>query len=119
MIDPETRLIDMKWGNVLSELDQRYGPQKSSVINMIAAENSKVFITIKECAELTQYRIGYLRQLVFRKAIPFYKAPGRKPIRFKRSEILEWISSKKFVPINEQAENYLTENESKKHEHRP
>jgi excisionase family DNA binding protein len=61
------------------------------------------FMNVKECALLTGYKPDYIRQLVFKRAIPFHKNPKRKPVRFKRFEILAWMATKKFTPIDEQS----------------
>ena len=71
------------------------------------------FLNIDQCATLTGYKPGYIRQLVFKQAIPFFKSKGRKPVRFKEAEILAWMADKKFTPINEQADDYLEVNNLK------
>jgi predicted DNA-binding transcriptional regulator AlpA len=73
------------------------------------------FIGIAACSLLTGYKPNYLRQLVFKRAIPFYKAKNRKPVRFKRSEILAWMSEKKTLPIADLVDNYLQDKPHPKH----
>jgi predicted DNA-binding transcriptional regulator AlpA len=64
-------------------------------------------------AALTGYTPGYIRQLVFKRKIPFYKTENLKPVRFKKSEILSWITDRKYAPIYELADNYLEEKKIK------
>lgn len=108
MIPLEKRFIDLTWGEVMAELDVRYSQNNAAfVMKSAGPENLAPFINIKECAELTGYKEGYIRQLVFKSQIPYYKTPNRKPIRFKRAEILQWIAGKKFTPTDERADNYI------------
>lgn len=107
MIHPEKRFIDLTWGEVVAELDSRYGRTNAIIGMRSVVENLTPFITIKECAEITGYKVGYIRQLVFRKEIPYYKTENRKPIRFRRTEIQDWLSGKKITPIDERAEDYI------------
>jgi excisionase family DNA binding protein len=93
-----------------TELEARYGPQLTRSSEQVDVD----FMNVKECAQLTGYAPDYIRQLVFKRAIPFHKNPNRKPVRFKRFEILAWMATKKFIPIDEQAENYITD----KHKHK-
>ena len=109
MIDPNTRIIDVTWGQAIQELDARYGLLNSRYGNIMPAKSADTFLNIKDCAALTGYSPGYIRQLVFKRAIPFHKNPNLKPVRFKRDEILAWMGTKKFTPIDEQAEDYISD----------
>ena|ERR1017187_9645099 len=111
MIPLSKRISELTWGEVIADLDERYGKFQLLGENQPGAL-AEEFISIKQCSSLTGYTPGYIRQLIFRHAIPFYKNPKLKPIRFKRSEIIAWMASKKFTPITEQAENYIEENNS-------
>ncbi len=113
MISKNTKITELTWGDILTDLDERYG-QKKGVQPTLLQSNSFAteFINIKECSLLTGYTPGYIRQLVFKRAIPFHKNPKLKPLRFKRTEILEWMTTKKFTPIQEQADNYIENNYS-------
>jgi len=104
-------------------MDATLGDLADVLVSMISATNNNStglqatepeFIGIPACSLLTGYKPDYIRQLVFKKAIPFYKAKNRKPIRFKRSEILAWMSEKKHVPLSELVENYLQDNPQRK-----
>ena len=109
LIDPLKRLIDMTWGEVALELDRRYN-SSTATNHSLAMESSGVFLNTHQCAAITGYTPGYIRQLVFKREIPFYKSKNRKPVRFKESEILVWMAERKFTPIAEQADNYLEKN---------
>lgn len=106
MIPLTKKIIDLTWGEVVSDLDERYGKNiylSCAQLGMAAKE----FMSIKDCAALTGYKPDYIRQLVFKRKIPFHKNPNRKPIRFNRDEILQWMATKKFTPIDELAETYV------------
>ncbi len=62
---------------------------------------------VEACSALTGYSSGYIRQLVFKRAIPFYKRDNGRPLRFKRSEILSWMVDKKFQPIESLADEHI------------
>ena len=99
MIGLNKRLNELTWGEIISDLDERYG--KQAMLKVIPANPaSGDFMNVKECAILTGYKPDYIRQLVFKKAIPYHKNPKLKPVRFKREEILAWMTSKKFTPIS-------------------
>jgi predicted DNA-binding transcriptional regulator AlpA len=111
MIPLTKKISELKWGEIITDLEERYG--KNTALHSITANPvERDFMNVEECASLTGYTPGYIRQLVFKRAIPFYKNPALKPVRFKCSEILEWMATKKFTPITEQAENYIAENNS-------
>jgi hypothetical protein len=110
------RLMDATLGDIADVLFDIVSPANNKAVGFQSIEPE--LIGIVACSILTGYKPNYIRQLVFKRAIPFYKTKNRKPIRFKRTEILQWMSGKKITPINEQAENYLIENESPiKHKH--
>jgi hypothetical protein len=115
MIPLNKKITELTWGDIISDLDERYkSPKATNENHLNFSPSAGEFIDIKKCALITNYSTGYIRQLVFKRLIPFHKHPHRKPIRFKRSEILEWMSGKKFTPIDELAESYVTENRSYK-----
>ena len=106
MIPFAKKITELTWGDVINDLDERYG--RNTALQPIRANPVlSEFINIRECALLTGYSPGYIRQLIFKRAIPFHKNPKLKPVRFKRIEILAWMATKKFEPINDMAENYL------------
>jgi predicted DNA-binding transcriptional regulator AlpA len=106
VIDPLKRLIDLTWGEVVLELDRRYNSTGSSTSHY-SMQSFGGFLNIDQCATLTGYKPGYIRQLVFKQAIPFFKSKGRKPVRFKEAEILAWMADRKFTPIDELANDYV------------
>ena len=76
---------------------------KSEAFQSVQSE----MIDVENCSSLTGYTPGYIRQLVFKRAIPFYKGKNRRPVKFKRTEIVSWMTERKFTPLDEQADNYL------------
>ncbi len=105
------RLIDVTVKELLEVLDSRYQKKGHSIVTVQTAVPE--IINVEACALLTGYKVGYIRQLVFRREIPFYKGENRRPIRFKRAEILEWISGKKYKPIHELADDYINSKDFK------
>ena len=55
-------------------------------------ENNKELLTIKEASALTGYAVQTLYGFVCNRKIPFVKRPGSKFLRFKKSELIEWMS---------------------------
>ena len=106
MILPNTRLIDLTWGEVLQDLNTRYG-RKAEGGHLPSNPVINEFMNVTECSLLTGYSPGYLRQLVFKRAIPYHKNPKLRPIRFKRLEIIEWMAGKKNEPIGDMADAYF------------
>ena len=108
MIPIDKKITELTWGEIVTDLDERYG--KGRVVTgkqHYLSPDMEGFLNVKECAALTGYAEDYIRQLVFMRAIPFHKNPKRKPIRFKRYEILEWMATKKFTPIDELADDHV------------
>jgi predicted DNA-binding transcriptional regulator AlpA len=113
MIPSAKKISELTWGEIITDLDERYW-RNTALHSITTNAGERDFINVNECAALTGYSPGYIRQLVFKRAIPFHKNPKLKPVRFKRVEILDWMASKKFTPITEQAENYIEANNSLK-----
>jgi len=55
-------------------------------------ENNKELLTIKEASALTGYAVQTLYGFVCNRKIPFVKREGSKFLRFKKSELLEWMN---------------------------
>lgn len=55
-------------------------------------ENNKELLTIKEASALTGYAVQTLYGFVCNRKIPFIKREGSKFLRFKKSELLEWMN---------------------------
>lgn len=67
----------------------------------------EAMLTINEVAGLTQLSISHLYHLVKNKAIPHYKLGTA--VRFKETEIAEWLQSKRVYTkqeINREADTY-------------
>lgn len=66
-------------------------------------ENSSVeeiFLTTKEAAAYTGYAESYLRKMVMRKRIPYYKISARA-IRFSKSDLVAFLSKCRVPAISE------------------
>ena len=60
----------------------------------------KDFLTVREAAAYTGYAESYLRKMVMRKQIPYYKVSSRA-IRFSKSDLVAFLSKCR-VPSNEE-----------------
>lgn len=104
----DKRIIDLNVGELLDLLDNHYInnlKERSSSENIVS---KKDFINVKECAVLTGYNVDYVRQLVFKGKIPFYKIQDYS-IRFSRKEIIDWMTTKKYIPVAKRAQQYIEE----------
>ena len=110
----DIRVIDLTVTQLLEIMDARYSGKDSTVIQGGAKPSQSEYMDIAQCAELTGYSIGYLRQLIHKRKLPFHKKPNFKPVRFLRSEILEWMGGKKYTPIDEMADDYISNNKVKR-----
>lgn len=61
---------------------------------------TKEVLTIDECAILTGYSKNHLYKLTSQRAIPFYKPLGGS-IRFKKSEVEEWLLQNRQATVSE------------------
>lgn len=61
---------------------------------------TKEVLTIDECAILTGYSKNHLYKLTSQRAIPFYKPLGGS-IRFKKSEVEDWLLQNRQATISE------------------
>ena len=108
MIPLDKRISDLTLGDIIGLFDGRYVKETSTQMISVPDQTTvKEYMGVKECAELTGYQENYIRQLVFKRKIPYYKTQNRKPLRFKRSEIQQWMSGKKYSPIDEIADTYI------------
>lgn len=62
-------------------------------------ENSVELLTIPEAAKLLRIEIGTLRNLVYKKKVPYTKPFGS--ILFDKNDLLKCIEQKKVYPIAE------------------
>lgn len=51
------------------------------------------WLSVKEVADYLGLKESTIYQYVNERRIPFYKVPGSSAVRFKRSEIDEWMAS--------------------------
>lgn len=61
---------------------------------------TKEVLTIDECAMLTGFSKNHLYKLTSQRAIPFYKPLGGS-IRFKKSEVEDWLLQNRQATISE------------------
>ncbi|MFC4665761.1 helix-turn-helix domain-containing protein [Falsiporphyromonas endometrii] len=64
---------------------------------MTKQSEQKEYMGVKEVANMLGYKITYIYKLVMDKKIPYYKLGKSKAsrLRFDKSELLEWMTSKK------------------------
>lgn len=48
-------------------------------------------LTVEDVARLAGYSVSYVRNLMARREIPYYKRKGRRPY-FKKSEVNKWLT---------------------------
>ncbi len=106
----DKRIIDLKVGELLELLDERYAANSKDNKILDNATVKSDFLNVKQCASLTGYNDDYIRQLVFKGKIPFYKIQDHS-IRFSRKEIIDWMTTKKYVPVAKRAQQYIEEND--------
>lgn len=62
--------------------------------------NEKMYLNVKEVAELLCYSKPYIYRLASEGVLPHYKPTPRRLI-FKRTEVLEWLESGGYAGITE------------------
>lgn len=77
---------------VRNEVPQIIQKELSSQEGIKNKEDRKELLTIKEAAQLTGYAVQTLYGFVCNRKIPFVKRPGSKFLRFKKSELIQWMS---------------------------
>ena len=105
MLSLETRIIDLTVADLMQLLDERYTQFSSTICLQACRKIETEKMSVDECAELTGYVADYIRQLVFKRQIPYYKT--RKKLHFKHSEIIDWMYQRKVVPVDQIAEQYI------------
>lgn len=65
--------------------------------------DTDTFFTIKEASDFTGYSVSYLRKMTMRRDIPYYKVGGSRSVRFKKSELMEFLTQCR-VPSNAELE---------------
>ncbi len=106
----DKRIIDLKVSELLELLDGRYAanPKDNNILDNATVKSD--FLNVKQCAGLTGYNEDYIRQLVFKGKIPFYKIQDHS-IRFSRKEIVDWMTTKKYTPVAARAQRYIEKND--------
>ena len=102
----DKRIIDLKVGELLEILDERYVANLKDKRKLDNVTIESDFLNVKLCAVLTGYNEDYIRQLVFKNKIPFYKVQDHS-IRFSRKEIVDWMTTKKYIPVAKRAQQYM------------
>jgi len=64
-------------------------------------DEKKVILTLTDAAEILGVKKNYMYQLVYKKAIPFYK-PTRGRLFFKRDELEAFIFRHRQAPVYEE-----------------
>jgi len=77
---------------VRNEIPQIIKRELSSQELVKNKEDQKELLTIKEASKFTGYAVQTLYGFVCNRKIPFVKRPGSKFLRFKKSELIEWMS---------------------------
>lgn len=77
---------------VRNEIPQLIKKEFSSQELINSREDQKELLTIKEAAKFTGYAVQTIYGYVCNRKIPFIKRPGSKFLRFKKSELIEWMS---------------------------
>jgi len=77
---------------VRNEIPQLIKKEFSSQELINTREDQKELLTIKEAAKFTGYAVQTIYGYVCNRKIPFIKRPGSKFLRFKKSELIEWMS---------------------------
>ena len=106
----DKRIIDLKVGELLEILDERYVANLKDKRKLDNVTIESDFLNVKLCAVLTGYNEDYIRQLVFKNKIPFYKVQDHS-IRFSRKEIVDWMTTKKYIPVAKRAQQYIDGND--------
>lgn len=63
--------------------------------------NSKDVMTLQEVASYSGYSKNYIYQLVHKRLIPAHKPPNGKKLFFSKTEIEEWLLSRKLQTVSE------------------
>ena len=77
---------------VRNEIPQIIKKEFSSQELINNKEDQKELLTIKEAAKFTGYAVQTIYGFVCNRKIPFVKRKGAKFLRFKKSELIEWMS---------------------------
>lgn len=73
----------------------------------------KPWLSVKEFAAYTGYKVSYVYKLISQRGVPFYKRDGGKNVFFLKDEIDKWILGHRIAPmeeLEEQAVRYVAKN---------
>ena len=96
----DIRLIDITVGELIELLDGRYNNKKQHI------QQTDTFLKVDECATITGYTEEYIRQLVFKRKIPFTKR-NNGTLRFLQKDIIDWMGNNKSIPTEVAAQRYI------------
>ena len=96
----DIRLIDITVGELIELLDGRYTNKKQQI------QQTDTFLKIDDCATITGYSEEYIRQLVFKRKIPFTKL-NNGTLRFIKKDIIDWMGNNKSTPTEVAAQRYI------------
>lgn len=104
----DKRIIDLSVGELLQLLDERYITNQTGKTIFENAESKSDFLNVKQCAILTGYKEDYIRQLVSKKKIPYFKVQDHS-VRFSKKEVTNWMTTKKYKPVSARVQQYIDE----------
>jgi len=96
----DVRLIDITVGELIELLDGRYTNKKQQ------SQQTDTFLKVDDCATITGYTEEYIRQLVFKRKIPFTKL-NNGTLRFIKKDIIDWMGNNKSTPTEVAAQHYI------------
>lgn len=73
--------------------------QRLERLEALVTLSAKTVLDIKDVAELTGYKVKYLRTLVARREIPHYRRGNR--LYFNRDEVEDWMMGQRVPTIDE------------------
>ena len=96
----DIRLIVITVGELIEFLDERYTNKNQR------NQTTDTFMKIDDCATITGYSEEYIRQLVFKRKIPFTKL-NNGTLRFIKKDIIDWMGNNKSTPTELAAQRYI------------
>ena len=108
----DTRVIDLTVSELFDIIDNRYSENNKTLLSKLANQTAQAmaYLNVNQCAKLTGYQADYIRQLVFKRKIPFYKMQNHS-IRFSQKEIVDWMTTQKHIPTQVKAQQYIENND--------
>ena len=73
----------------------------------------KPWLSVKEFASYTGYKVSYVYKLISQRSVPCYKRDGGKSVLFLKDEIDKWLLGHRIAPmeeLEEQAVRYVAKN---------